>query len=735
MIYKMKRALLLSALLTITVLPLCARSGTFENAFDAVRGMKVGWNLSNTLDAHSNSATEASQSEFLRNQPLTEAGLLEMLKDAGFNAVRVPVTWYPHMDSNGNIDARWMARVRAIVDYVIAQGMYCIINVHHDTGKSTADTPKKGWLKADINNYNQQREKFEALWTQIATEFKDYGELLLFEGYNELLDSYDSWNYASFGTSGKWDANVAASAYSAINQYAQSFVNTVRNTGGNNTQRNLIINTYAAADGRGNWSTHNQDPLKELVIPTDNSTDHLIVQVHTYPPIVDTDESGYIMDDRDFSAIKTDIDRMISALNTHVVAKGVPVIFGEWGTSNVDTTPSDYDARRTLMFRFADYLVKTATANNMATFYWSGLSDKTDRSLPAFTQADLADVILKAYYGNDYQPALPTREDYTNIYYTANYTQRYGEAFLMRKGENTGEYASLELELNSAPRLGTDLRYVTYSSDNSELANPYINRITTTIPLNNNISHVTLKFQKFNFYPVQIKHIWLVKLDGTKVEVTPSRRGHCWIGAVGTPAFIKQKIGNTLYATLYHSDKNLRVPEGVTAQTYKVTNGKLQEVRTYVANDVIPAGTGVVLNSTNAQTYLFSLSDASGEEAIGNMLRGSDEQEMTTGGGRYYKLSLNKNNEPNTIGFYYGAPDGAAFLNGAHKAYLAVPDTEARMAQFPFSEVETVNGIEEIPTLRDDTNNAWYTLDGRRLPRRPVVQGIYITAGKKVVVP
>lgn len=140
-----------------------------------------------------------------------------------------------------------MKRVHEVVDYVISQGMYCILNVHHDTGAAST-----AWLIADEAEYAKQKERFEAVWQQIAEEFKDYDHHLLFEGYNEMLDIKRSWCFASFAASGQYNASIAKSAYNAINSYAQSFVNAVRATGDNNRQRNLVVCTYGVCDGNGN---------------------------------------------------------------------------------------------------------------------------------------------------------------------------------------------------------------------------------------------------------------------------------------------------------------------------------------------------------------------------------------------------------------------------------------------------------------------------------------------------
>ena len=378
----------------------------FETAVTAVANMRVGWNLGNTLDSNSGDVnnmwiekwTSRSPSDYETawGQPVTKPELFKMFKEAGFNAIRVPVTWYPHMEAQFNlngtvwdmrnddigttIQTAWMKRVHEVVDYVIGQGMYCILNIHHDTGAANT-----AWLVASENDYAKQKERFEAVWKQIAEEFKDYDEHLLFEGYNEMLDTYDSWCFASFATSSNYNASVAASAYNAINSYAQSFVDAVRSTGGNNAQRNLIVSTYGACSGSGTWNTHLQDPLKQMKLPNDYVSNHLIFEVHSY------------LDVKNLSTAKSEVNQMIRDVKNNLASKGAPVIFGEWGTS----TEGGYDNYRSNMLAFARYFVEQAKANNMGTFYWMGLSDGAHRSVPEFNQADLKDAIVKSYYGEE----------------------------------------------------------------------------------------------------------------------------------------------------------------------------------------------------------------------------------------------------------------------------------------------------------------------------------------------
>ena len=405
----MKKTLLFVCSLLMSV---GMNAADFETATEAVKSMGVGWNLGNALEANKQNIddvkiTDPSNDNFWGRQGLesencwgqatTKPELIKMMKEAGFGAIRVPITWYNHMDKDGNVSKEWMKRVHEVVDYVIDQGLYCIINVHHDTGAESDEF--NSWIKADEDNYNSNKSRYENLWKQIATEFKDYDQKLLFESYNEMLDKISSWCFASFKATGQYDEAIATSAYKGINAYAQSFVTTVRATGGNNASRNLIVNTYGACCGSGTWNTHLKDPLSQLTIPTDNVEGHIAVEVHDYPNI----ENG-------ISGAKSEFDDMIKAWDTNILSKGIPMILGEWGTSNVDKGEgkTDYDLRKDVMFEFVDYVIQQCKTNGVATFYWMGLSDGVYRGIPAFNQPDLAERIIKAYYGNTSGYKYPT---------------------------------------------------------------------------------------------------------------------------------------------------------------------------------------------------------------------------------------------------------------------------------------------------------------------------------------
>ena len=390
-----------------------AQAQSFENAKDAVKNMGVGWNLGNTLDAHdaSQTWTTTAQHETCWGQPVTKPELMKMMKEAGFNSIRVPVTWYQEMDSEGNVNEAWMNRVKEVVDYVIDNGMYCIINVHHDTGSGSDH-----WIHATSTNYNTNKAKFEKLWQQIAEKFKDYDQHLLFEGYNEMLDDNNRWNEPTNTTDG----------YKAINDYARSFVNTVRNSGGNNAMRNLIVNTYSASS--------TPDAMEHLEKP--QSGNHIIFQIHSYP------------DWKSKSNAKNEIDNLISNIKSKLIDRA-PVIIGEYATFSESGDKKDYYIENKEVALYAmDYLIKKTKENGIGTFYWMGLSDQFYRSQPAFNQADIAQTLIKAYYGSTDGYVFPTLDSTEEtVVFEGEKTLEWGQGVSVQPSLLAGAGSNVEVKI------------------------------------------------------------------------------------------------------------------------------------------------------------------------------------------------------------------------------------------------------------------------------------------------
>ena len=507
------------------------QAADFETAKDAVKNMGVGWNLGNTLDAADASKTwnTTADHETCWGQPVTKPELMKMMKEAGFGAIRVPVTWYQEMDSKGKVNDAWMNRVKEVVDYVIDNGMYCIINVHHDTGDGTQ------WLHASTTNYNTNKEKYEYLWKQIAEKFKDYDQKLLFESYNEMLDDNNRWNEPT-----------TDDGYKAINSYAKSFVTTVRNTGGNNLYRNLVVNDYSAS------STANA--MKALDLPEESG--HIIFQLHSYPNW------------QTKSNAKAEIDNLISNIKSNLLNRA-PVIIGEYATFT--TWPADidyYNKDKEVALYAMDYLIKKTKEAGIGTFYWMGLSDGVYRSMPAFNQADLAQTLIKAYYGSIDGYKYPTSDDFETVY-TIEYTDQWSEAFLYgswsRTATNLSDYKGVRVEMEDdsyADKLqvkvygdktgekntdGSDKFYEQYvpltagSSITNATFDPSI--------LGSTFWGVTLQVNLDPFsgpLTAKVKSAKLIKADDTEVNVIISSAWGCKVSSETKPktTYVKSVIHN-----------------------------------------------------------------------------------------------------------------------------------------------------------------------------------------------
>ena len=509
--------------ISILFMSCAAFAQSFESAKDAVKNMGVGWNLGNTLDANdaSKTWTTTAQHETCWGQPVTRPELMTMMKEAGFGAIRVPVTWYQEMDADGKVNDAWMKRVKEVVDYVIDNGMYCILNVHHDTGADS--NTFKSWLKASNNSYKANKDKYEYLWTQIAETFKDYDEHLLFEAYNEMLDENSTWNEPVDKTDG----------YQAINDYATSFVTTVRATGGNNTNRNLVVNTYSAS------STPNA--MENLKLPEESN--HIIFQIHSYPNW------------KDKSNAKNEIDYLINNIKSNLLNRA-PVIIGEYATFTTWPSTIDYyETDREVALYAMDYLVNNAKEAGIGTFYWMGLSDGSARNLPAFNQADLAETLAKAYHGSDYKGKYPKVEDF-QIVYVVTYEQEWAELFLFgswdRKAVNLSNYKGVRVKTDEI--YGDKLQIKVYgdkdgkdAQGNDKFKEQYVQlsdaSTTTTVDFDASILGSTFwgVTLQTNSGPMTAKVLeaTLIKADGTEEPATIVSAWGCTVVAE-TPTGISE---------------------------------------------------------------------------------------------------------------------------------------------------------------------------------------------------
>ena len=190
-------------------------------------------------------------------------------------------------------------------------------------------------------------------------------------------------------------------------------------------------------------------------------------------------------------------------------------------------------------------------------------------------------------------------------------------------------------------------------------------------------------------------------------------------------------IGSTGYATLYYSGRAIKIPTGLTAYTMKVENGKIVKSRAYSEGETLPKATAVILRGKPGK-YNLDTSTEKGTIDNNNQLKGSDTKANTTGNDGDYFFYMLANKDGEGVGFYWGAKNGAAFLNGEHKAYLAIPKTDTYGSAAKPCYVFAEDAATAIGKTNDnETKPASYTLDGRLCPRG--AKGIVISNGRKTI--
>lgn len=319
-----------------------------NEAMEFVRDIKIGWVLGNTFDA--------IDCTWLSDEMEYESGWcgvktterhIQMIKEAGFNAIRIPVSWHNHLSDRENytISQPWLDRVTEIVDCCMDNDMYVIINIHHDNNTE--------FLYPSGEYLDQSVSYVTAIWAQLSEHFKEYDEHLIFNGMNEprLVGHANEW----------WIDNESEDckdAIACVNVLNQAFVDTVRASGGNNASRWLLCPGYCASpDGVLNDG---------FVLPTDPAGDRnrIIISVHAYTPYNFALESGGTS--KWSSSDSTDVASMVwfmDRIYEKYVSKGIPVIIDEFGAV-------DRNGNTAARVDFASYYVAAARARGIACFWW-----------------------------------------------------------------------------------------------------------------------------------------------------------------------------------------------------------------------------------------------------------------------------------------------------------------------------------------------------------------------------
>lgn len=323
-------------------------TGMSSNAVELAAKIKLGWNIGNTLEA-------IGGENYWGNPDITKE-YVEAVKSKGFNAIRLPCSWDQYSDqATAKIGQAWMDRVKEVVQYCVDNDMYVLLNIHWDGG----------WLE---NNCTPEKKdsvnaKQKAFWEQIATAMRDFDEHLMFASANE-------------------PAVENATQMEVLHSYHQTFVNTVRATGGRNSYRVLVV------QGPGTNIERSNDLME---MPTDEIEGRMMAEVHYYTPsqfcILFEDVSwgnmayywgeGYhseIEPERNATYGEEDaVDASMALAKTKFVDKGIPVILGEYGAYRRDDAqyvPKDLETHNNSVDHWITYVTKKAIANGLIPFWW-----------------------------------------------------------------------------------------------------------------------------------------------------------------------------------------------------------------------------------------------------------------------------------------------------------------------------------------------------------------------------
>ena len=347
-------------------------------AINFVQNIIAGWDLGNTFDAMDEGKGKAGRDyETYWSGAKTTPELIHAIREAGFNLIRMPVSWHNHLtDDDHTIDPAWLARVEEVVGWILQEDMYVILNIHHDNSED--------YLYPDSAHYEQSEKYVRAIWEQVAERFKDYNEHVIFESMNEprLVGTEYEWNP---------DPTIpeVKDAMQCINRLNRVFIDTVRASGGRNEDRFLLIPGYSGSPGGA--------CADEFELPMD---DKLMIEVHAYIPYdfaLNNNSSDSSFDLARDNEKRQEIIELMNMLYEKYIQHGVPVLIDEFGA--LKKSDKDLQAR----VNFAAFYVAMASARGIPCVWWdnagfTGNGEKfglIDRKQIRWVYPDIALAILE----------------------------------------------------------------------------------------------------------------------------------------------------------------------------------------------------------------------------------------------------------------------------------------------------------------------------------------------------
>ncbi|ALV31540.1 cellulase family glycosylhydrolase [Streptomyces sp. CdTB01] len=321
-----------------------------------VAAMQPSWNLGNTLDAIPDETSWG-------NPPATKA-LFDTIRAQGFRSVRLPVTWSGHQSATApyTIDAAWLSRVRQVVDWALSDGLYVVINVHHDSWQ---------WISSMPTDHDNVLARFKATWTQVAAEFRDSPRTLLFESVNEP----------------QFDNTTDTQGSQYLDELNTTFHTVVRRSGGNNATRLLVLPSLG--------STPSQERMDPLVKEIGSLNDpNLVATVHYYGwyPFSVNIAGGTRFD----ATSQKDMTDTFTAIGNTLIARGIPVYMGEYGLLSYPDFNHPPRVEQGEALKYFEMLGYEARTTGVTTALWDAFNF-LNRTTLRWRDPDLIDQIKSAW--------------------------------------------------------------------------------------------------------------------------------------------------------------------------------------------------------------------------------------------------------------------------------------------------------------------------------------------------
>jgi endoglucanase len=334
-------AALALAIVLLPPAPVAAHAGTPSSAASsasagspaarsAVAAMQPGWNLGNTYDAIPDETSWG-------NPSVTQA-LLRKVRSQGFKSIRLPVTWGVHQGAAPGypIDPAWLAKVRQVVDWAQAEGLYVLLNMHHDSWM---------WVNTLPTDHDAVLARYDATWTQIAAAFRDTSSKVVFESINEPTFT---------GTSGD-DEN-----YRLLKELNSEFHRIVRASGGRNADRLLVLPTLYTNAGQSRL-----DALAAELTALDDPMVATTVHFYGFWPF-SVNIAGYTRFD---ATSEQDLTATFDRVHDTFVAHGIPVVIGEYALLAYDHNRPGI-IERGEQLKYFEFLGDYARQRELTTVLW-----------------------------------------------------------------------------------------------------------------------------------------------------------------------------------------------------------------------------------------------------------------------------------------------------------------------------------------------------------------------------